>query len=124
MDSKNQLFYFCICIITGFAVGILYEVFVCFRLIFRCDKGKNKILGVILDVIYPVCVAALCIFTQFYLHFPAFRVYMWIGYAVGFTIYLKILRRILAFLQKTCYNKLAKVLRKAKNQEKTLQKGR
>ena len=124
MDSKNQLFYFCICLITGFAVGILYEVFVCFRLIFRCDKGKNTILSVVLDVMYSVCVAVLCVFMQFFLHFPAFRVYMWIGYAVGFTIYLKILRRTLAFLQKTCYNKFAKVLRKAKIKRKTLQKGR
>jgi hypothetical protein len=124
MDSKNQLFYLCICIVVGFAAGILYEAFVCFRLIFRCDKGKNKILGFLLDIIYPVCVAFFCVFMQFFLHFPAFRVYMWIGYAVGFTIYLKILRRTLAFLQKTCYNKLAKVLRKAKIKRKTLQKGR
>lgn len=124
MDSKNQLFYFCLCVVTGFLVGILYEIFVLFRLIFRCDKDKNKILSVVLDVVYPTCVAVLCVFMQFYLHFPAFRVYMWLGYAVGFTIYLKILRRTLAFLQKMCYNKLAKVLRKAKIKRKTLQNGR
>ena len=124
MDSKDQLFYFCLCIVTGFCAGIFYEVFVLLRYIFRCDKGKNKIFGVLLDMIYPCGVAILCIFTQFHLHLPAFRVYIWIGYAVGFIIYLKILRRILAFLQKMCYNMLAKVLRKAKIKRKTLQKGR
>ena len=124
MDSKDQLFYFCICIITGFAAGILYEPFACARKIFGCDKGKSKTLGVIIDVIFPVLVALFCILTQFIFRFPAFRVYMWIGYAFGYVIYLKILRRILAFCQNLCYNTLARVLRKANIKRKILQKGR
>jgi hypothetical protein len=103
--------------------GIPYEIVVLLRGIFRCERGKNKIIGVVLDVIYPIFVALVCAFMQFILHFPAFRVYMWIGYAVGFIIYLKILRRILAFLQKTCYNKLAKVLRRVNIKKKIPKKG-
>ena len=123
MDSKNQFFYFCLCIITGFLAGIPYEIFVLLRQAFRCDRGKNKALNIILDLIYPVFFAIFCVFMQFILHFPALRVYMWAGYALGFIIYLKILRRILAFLQKLCYNNLAKVLRKAKIKKKLSKKG-
>ena len=123
MDSKNQLFYFCLCVLVGFLVGLPYEIIVLLRGIFRCERGKNKILGVVLDVVYPIFVAFVCVFMQFILHFPAFRGYMWIGYAVGFIIYLKILRRILAFLQKTCYNMLARVLRKVIIKKKSPKKG-
>lgn len=123
MDSKNQLYYFCLSLLVGFVAGISYELFAIARQIFRCEKGKNKALGVILDIIYPIIFAILCVFAQFCFQFPAFRVYIWIGYAVGFIIYLKILRRILAFLQKVCYNKLAKVLRKANFRKKLSKKG-
>ena len=123
MDSKNQLFYFCLCIVVGFLAGLPYEIVVLIRGVFRCGRGKNKVLGVVLDVIYPIFVSLICIFMQFILRFPAFRAYMWIGYAVGFIIYLKILRRILAFLQKLCYNKLAKVLRKVNIKKKSPKKG-
>ena len=123
MDSKNQLFYFCLCILVGFLSGLSYELVVLLRGIFRCERGKNKIIGVVLDVIYPIFVAFVCVFMQFILHFPAFRGYMWIGYAVGFIIYLKILRRILAFLQKMCYNMLARVLRKVIIKKKSPKKG-
>ena len=123
MDSKNQLFYFCICLLTGFFAGILYEPFAFLRQILRCNRGKNKILGIAVDILYPILFACICISVQFYLRLPAFRVYMWIGYAVGFIIYLKILRRILAFLQKTCYNMLARVLRKVIIKKKSPKKG-
>ena len=123
MDSKNQLFYFCICIVVGFFVGLVYEPFAFLRQVAGCNRKKRSPLGVIIDVLFPVIVALTCIFVQFILRFPSFRVYMWIGYALGYIIYLKILRRTLAFLQKLCYNLLAKVLRKAKNKEKTLQMG-
>ena len=123
MDSKNQLFYFCLCILVGFSGGLPYEIFVILRRVFRCERGKSKTLGVILDVIFPIFFAVICIFMQFILRFPNFRAYMWIGYAVGFIIYLKILRRILDFLQKTCYNMFAKVLRKVKIKKKLSKKG-
>ena len=123
MDSKNQLFYFCVCIVVGFSVGLVYEPFAFLRQIAGCNRKKRRLLGVILDATFPIFFAIACVFAQFILRFPSFRAYMWIGYALGYIIYLKILRRILAFLQKLCYNHLAKVLRKAKNKEKTFQMG-
>jgi hypothetical protein len=47
---------------------------------------------------------------------------MWIGYALGGIIYLKSLHRILAFLQNVCYNRVIKMIKKAKKREKTLKK--
>ena len=123
MDSKNQLLYFCLCILSGFAVGIFYEIIVFLRAIFRCERGKSKTFGVVLDVIFPIFLAIIFVLMQFILRFPGFRGYMWIGCGVGFIIYLKILRRILAFLQKTCYNMLARVLRKVKIKKKLSKKG-
>jgi hypothetical protein len=47
---------------------------------------------------------------------------MWIGYAFGGIIYLKSLHIILAFLQNVCYNRITKIVKKAKKREKTLKK--
>lgn len=47
---------------------------------------------------------------------------MWIGYALGGIIYAKTLRKIVAFLENMCYNKIIKVIKKAKKKEKNLPK--
>ncbi len=67
-------------------------------------------------------VAILCISITFLLDFPSLRVYMIIGYAIGGIIYLKTLRRIVAFFEKVCYNKIIKLIRKAKNKKKLSEK--
>ncbi|MBE5747041.1 MAG: hypothetical protein E7352_02560 [Clostridiales bacterium] len=123
MDSKGQLGVFCICIAVGFVGGMLYEVVVLLRALFRCGKGKNKILGIILDTTFFIGLALLFTYAAYRFRFPALRVYMWIGYAVGGIIYLKTLRRILAFLQKVCYNRIAKMAEKYKTKKKLSKMG-
>ena len=122
MDSRNQFTVFCLCVATGFVGGVIYEIFSFLRLIMGCRCGKNKFLGCMADVIFCVCFALHCIFASFLFHFPNLRVYMCIGYALGGIIYLKSLHIILAFLQNVCYNKITKVVKKAKKREKTLKK--
>ncbi|MBO5411501.1 MAG: hypothetical protein J6A38_00235 [Clostridia bacterium] len=121
LARNNQFLLFCLCIGVGFVGGIVYELFSPIRKIFRCDQGKCKALGVILDVSYCVAFAGICIFSAFLLHFPDFRVYMCIGYGIGGIIYLKSLRKVFAFLQNMCYNIFVKVYRKRKKKEKALQ---
>lgn len=51
-------------------------------------------------------------------HFPPFRGYMFLGILLGFGLYYKFLRIILAFFKKVCYNIFAKRFRKRKNSVK------
>lgn len=122
MDTKGQFSVFCICIAVGFVGGLLYEAFGVIRWIFGCSRGKNKTLCIALDILFFLSFAILSVFAAYNFRFPAFRVYMWLGNAVGFLLYLKILHRIVAFFENMCYNKVIKLIKKAKNREKTLQK--
>ena len=117
MDSKNQFFVFCLCIAVGFVGGFLYEIFAVLRLIFGCERGKNKFLGSIFDFFYFVIFAIFCIFASFFLRFSGFRVYFWLGFALGGTLYSKTLRRILAFLENVCYNVFRRIVNKAKSKK-------
>ena len=123
MDSKGQLGVFFICIAVGFVGGLFYEIFALLRAVFRCGKGRNKIIGIILDVTFFLCSALLCVYAAYRFYFPNLRFYMWIGYGLGWIIYLKSLRRIVAFLQKVCYNKIAKLLKKVKTKKKLSKMG-
>ncbi len=123
MDSRNQFTYFCLCIAVGFVGGIIYEIFASFRKILRCPHGKNRVLGGMVDVAFCGCFAVLCTASAYWLHLPSFRFYMWIGYALGFLIYLKTLRRTVAFLQKVCYNVLCKIAKRAKIKKKLSKTG-
>lgn len=122
MDTQNQFLIFCFCILIGFAGGILYEIFSIIRLILGVYRKKIKILSVTLDLLFCLIFAIFCVFAAYLLHFPAFRIYMWIGYLCGLCIYLKILHRILAFLEKLCYNTIIKIVKGTKRR-KALPKG-
>ena len=124
MDTKNQFTYFLLSVAIGFVGGLLYELFALVRLLFHVKRGKWKGLGVGLDIAFCISFAILCIYASFCLHFPDFRGYMCMGWLVGGIIYLKILHRIVAFLEKVCYNVLVKMVTKAKSKEKTLKKER
>ncbi|MBR2441943.1 MAG: hypothetical protein IKB20_02630 [Clostridia bacterium] len=124
MDSKGQSSVFLLCMLIGFCGGIIYEVFVFFRLIFGCEKGKRKTLGIILDGFFGLVFAVWGIFNAYFFCFPEFRLYMCLGWVLGGIIYLKTLRRIVAFLEKVCYNVAVKVAKKAKMRKKLFKKER
>lgn len=122
MDTQNQFAVFGICLFVGFFGGVLYEAFSFVRLLFGCGRGKNKIVGGGADMLFWICFAFVCVSAAYIFAFPAFRPYMWIGYLLGGIIYLKTLHKIIAFLENLCYNKITKLIKKAKKKEKTLQK--
>ena len=122
MDTKNQFTFFLLSVGIGLVGGLLYELFAVVRFLFRCNRGKRKMLGIGLDITYCLAFSVLCIVLMYCLHFPDFRAYMWIGWLTGGAIYLRILRKMVAFCEKVCYNVLVKMLAKAKSKEKTLQK--
>ena len=124
MDTKNQFTFFLLSVGIGLVGGLLYELFAVVRFLFRCNRGRRKILGIGLDITYCIAFAVLAILLSVHLRFPNFRGYMCLGWLVGGGIYLRILHKILALCQKMCYNVVVKMVTKAKSKEKTLQKER
>ena len=122
MDAKNQFAVFGLSLFVGFFGGILYEFFAFFRFLFRCEEKNRRALGGVLDVGFWISFVFFSVIWAYFLKFPDFRVYIWLGYALGGILYLKTLHKIIAFLEKLCYNKITKLIKKAKNQEKTLSK--
>ena len=91
MDTYRQFTVFCFCIATGFIGGIIYEPFSFVRFLLKRPIRISKIIGIIADVLFCLCFAMLCVYMSYKLHFGAFRMYMCMGYGLGFIIYLKTL---------------------------------
>ena len=124
MDTQNQLAVFALSLAVGFVGGMVYEPFAFLRLLFGCHNGKNAKIGAVIDLLFWLSFALVSIACAFYLRFPSFRLYMWIGYAVGGIIYLKSLRRIVAFFENLCYNKVVSWIKKTRAQGKVRKKER
>lgn len=101
MDAAAQLPAFLICIATGVGIGLLYDAFFPLR--------RFKIAGAIADAAFCVIAAAVYVFVATKCAFPDFRIFTYLGLAIGVVIYLKSLRRVVAFFQNMCYNKFSKV---------------
>ncbi len=123
MDSKNQIQIFLSCVLVGFLCGLIYEIFVFFRLLFGCERGKRSLFGGILDFLFFLFSAIFCVVCGFLLRFPSIRVYMWVGYVLGGVLYAKSLRRMVAFSQKKCYNIGRKIATKVKYRKKLSKEG-
>lgn len=115
----NEGWIFVACVVTGFLTGIPYEAFSLLRKL-ACAACKRTWASVPFDLLFFVFCAVVVTLVAFWLHFPSFRGYTWLGYALGGIIYLKTLHRILAFFENVCYNKFTKLIKKAKKREKTL----
>ena len=122
MDTQNQLQTFAICLLVGYIGGLLYEPFGLLRIAFGCPRGKAKGVGMALDTLYFAALALMATLAAYLFHFPALRVYMWVGYILGGILYLKSLHKIIAFFENMCYNGIRNKLKKAKKREKTLSK--
>ena len=118
MDTQGQIVYFLLYVALGFGAGFIYEPFALVRLFCRCDGTKNRALGGVIDVVFWLSVCLLVNISVYYGHFPAFRLYMWIGFFVGGTIYCKTLRRILAIFENLCYNTCKSIVKKVKTRRK------
>ena len=114
MDTGNQIYIASVCLLAGYASGLIYEITSFFRLIFGCKEGKNKILGAVLDVIFFIAFAFWVIFIAKTFQFPNFRGYMWIVCLLGWLLYLKSLHFIVDFFENVCYNGIKKAVKKRK----------
>ena len=124
MDTKNQFIFFLLSVGIGLVGGLLYELFAVVRFLGRCNRGKRKILGFLVDIAFCLAFAIWAIFAMAYLRFPDLQGYMCIGWLLGWALSSRILHKILALCGKVCYNVLVKIVAKAKSKEKTLPKER
>lgn len=115
--GEDQFLTFLLCVGTGIVGGVIYELFLICRILCGCEKKKRKWLSVAIDLSFWICFSALCVYTSVYFRFSDLRVYRMIGYFLGFIIYLKILHRIVAFLEKVCYNIGVKVWKSIKSKK-------
>ncbi|MBQ8685414.1 MAG: spore cortex biosynthesis protein YabQ [Clostridia bacterium] len=122
MDTKNQFTVFCVCVVAGFLFGIVYEIFAFFRMLFGCPRGKNKGLGLALDIALFGALALYYVAVAYAFRFPDFRAYTWLGLGVGGIIYSKTLHRIVAFLGNKCYNKITEIAKKLRDRRKNSKK--
>lgn len=124
MDTKSQFTFFLLSVGIGLVGGLLYELFAVVRFLGRCNRGKRKILGFLVDIAFCLAFAIWAIFAMAYLRFPDLQGYMCIGWLLGWALSSRILHKILALCGKVCYNVLVKMVTKAKSKEKTLPKER
>ena len=122
MDSLGQFSIFIKCVGIGFCGGVLYEILSILKFPWIKHKKIAKILQSIADGIFwfGFCIGS--VWLSYTFEFPAFRVYIWIGYLVGGILYLKILHKIVAFFKKICYNEISKGIKRATDKDKTLKK--
>ncbi len=104
-----QVYIFIVCIFAGIISGVVYDVLY----IVRCalcgvNKSaytvKDKIFLAICDLLYCLIFAAAFIFISVLFDFGDFRLFMFIGCALGALIYLKSFHVIVAFFVNKVYN--------------------
>lgn len=114
MDAKNQLYFFLCCVVVGYCGGGIYEIVSLLRLPFCFCKRLRAAAKTGTDLLFGAAFACFAIYTAFCLRFTGVRGYMFIGYLCGGLLYAKTLRRIVAFLEKVCYNRLTETVKRLK----------
>ena len=122
MDTNRQFTVFCVCVVAGFLFGVVYEIVAFFRMLLHCQRGKIKGLGIALDIAIFAVLAVYYIAVAYLFQFPSFRIYTWLGFAVGGIIYSKTLHKVVAFFGNVCYNKATECIKKHQKKRKNSKK--
>lgn len=101
MNGVDQFYIFLVCAVFGIFSGAVYDLFYCATFPFK--KSWVKITG---DVMFSLVFILLYVFASLLFSFPAFRLYMLLGCAFGFYLYLKSFHKIVAFSVRKVYNKI------------------
>ena len=91
---KFQIFMFSITLYGGIIIGILYDIY-------RALKGRKKAVGIftsLWDILFLLLVFFILIRIIFSSNYGDLRIYVFIGFIVGFFVYEKIIGRIAAEL--------------------------
>ncbi len=115
----NAWIVFLQCIACGVISGVPYSVLYGVGTLLH-----NQAARIITDTLYFVALTAFAVGVATVQGFPAFRFYMYFGIVSGWILYCKSVHRILAFLGKTCYNKIGKYFEKKKAQRECRKDGK
>ena len=113
MNGADQFYIFLVCAVYGVFSGVIYDVIYCAVLPFK--KRWVKIAG---DLLFSAVFIVLYIFLSLLFSFPAFRLYMFLGCAVGFYLYLKSFHKIVAFFALKVYNRIQTKISNTKKDKK------
>ena len=113
MNGADQFYIFLVCAVYGVFSGVIYDVIYCAVLPFK--KGWVKIAG---DLLFSAIFILLYLFLSLLFSFPAFRLYMFLGCAVGFYLYLKSFHKIVAFFALKVYNRIQTKISNTKKDKK------
>ncbi len=117
MFSVDQLQLFFLCVGIGVCGACIHDVFAVALYPFKDNKGEGRA-WFVYEISFFAAYAVAFVAVQADLGFPDARGYMFVGLFGGFLLYYKILRIMLAFFRKVCYNNLNKLFRKRKNSVK------
>lgn len=112
--QENQPKIFLICVGFGFFFALLRDFASSFLWSLKGSKWEGRA-WTCFEITFFFAFALGFVALQAWLRFPDLRGYTFVGIGVGFWLYLKTLRIILAFFKKVCYNILEKRIRKRKN---------
>ena len=113
----EQLKIFLSCLIIGFFGGIFHELFDGCVLPMKGGKWESRA-WLIYEIAFFSSFGIAFVAIQSILGFPDPRIYMYVGIFIGFWLYSKNLRIILAFFKKVCYNVTTKKFCKRENSQK------
>ena len=99
----DQLRIFFLCVAVGGFGFLLRDCASLCLLPMRGSKGESRAYCVY-EVAFFTCFSVIFLSISVILGFPPFRGYMFIGILVGFWLYYKFFRIIVAFFKKMCYN--------------------
>lgn len=117
MVWAEQLKIFLLCLISGFLGGVFHELFSGFVFPIKKDKWESRA-WFAYEIVFFSSFGVAFVAIQSIFGFPDPRAYMYAGIFVGFWLYSKNLRIILAFFKKVCYNITTKIFCKRKNSQK------
>ena len=116
MEFINQPLFSWYCLLIGFFGGAVRDIFKLFLLPLRGKKVEGGFVF-LYEVLFAFAFSIAFVAISSILKFPEFRAYMGVLVVTGIIIYCKILRIIVAFFKKRCYNSLNKRICKRKNSE-------
>ena len=117
MLATEQLQYFLICLLIGFVGGTCHDLFYGVVTPMKKEKWEARAC-LVYEIVYFSAFALAFVGLQARLGFPDPRGYLYFGILLGFWLYYKNLRIILAFFKKVCYNIAIRVFCKRKNSQK------
>ena len=82
--TLNQTYIFAFAVYGGLIMGLIYDIMRIIRRLFK----NNKALTLVLDIIFLIACIAIAFLVLFLAYDGRFRIFPFIGYIVGFCIYM------------------------------------